>query len=307
MNLNRISKNVNHFSFLIILVSVLLISGCTESNTDNTDLTRDMLKLIEIHIDEDYLNRTNHNTIHIADVTINPDGRIDLKVIDNSQEEPIKKLETALQAIQENGTLELSYEDQMEIDGEMVWAYLSKEVLPDDPDYIYAVREALRNELIIYGLEGEIKDRNIIFIDHHIYTYGELIEGEYSGPYIDFPTYEYDIKRSTLAGRMKFDINRSIFAIYGNGFSLNGDAGSGESSALFGLYSLPYENRGVTISQIDPDETVHLEYKNESIILKPGKKWVKTTSRIDKTEKGSAELTETDTIINYGASKIVWD
>jgi len=55
---------------------------------------------------------------------------------------------------------------------------------------------------------------------------------------------------------------------------------------------------------IDSDGTVHIEYKNESIVLKCGEEWVKTTSEIDVKEfrgqKGKARLTTTDRIVNYG-------
>ncbi|MFH2028501.1 MAG: hypothetical protein ABIJ08_05155 [Nanoarchaeota archaeon] len=286
-----------------LILFAFLISGCTgpQFKIDNKNTTKYIPKLIEIYVDEDPKDPYNHKEIHIADVSVNPEGNISLVIIDKSQELYIGMLETAVQEIQGKKTLELFYEDWTEIDGKTVWAYMSKEVLPSDLNYIYALREELTMK---YGLKGEIKDRGIIFIDHQIDTYGKVIDGSYDGPMIDFPTYEYDLKTNTLDGKMNFNINMSIVAIYGNSFSLNGAAGSGASSILSGVYGLPYESRGLNILKIEPDEAVHLKYDNESIILKRGDEWVRKTSRIDKTEEGSAELTTTERIVNYGLSKI---
>lgn len=152
--------------------------------------------------------------------------------------------------------------------------------------------------------EGKLSSENFFYIDHHIHTHGELIEGKYVGLDIDFPTYFFDEKTGTLSGMIDFDNNKTLKIIYGNGISLSGVAGGGEGTRLSGVYELPYERNELKILKIDPNGTVFLEYKNESIILEGGEVWTNITSQIDTQQfgdqKGKANLIITDKIVNYG-------
>ena len=150
----------------------------------------------------------------------------------------------------------------------------------------------------------QLSPGRFVFVEHMIRVHGELIEGDYPRKMIDFPTYRFDQKTGILKGIIVFSVNESLKAVFGSGLGLSGAAGGGASTGLSGVYRLPYEEEGLRIVSIDSDGTVHIEYKNESIVLKSGEEWVKTTSEIDVKEfrgqKGKARLTTTDRIVNYG-------
>jgi hypothetical protein len=162
----------------------------------------------------------------------------------------------------------------------------------------------------------KIPSDKYVFINHYVDIYGELIEGNYVGPLIDFPTYHFDEAIGTLRGIINFDVNDTLKVIYGNGTGLGGVVGGGMATSLSGIYKLPYTD-GIKISEIDSNGTVYLEYNNESIILKSGETWVNVTSRIEilqlsgQINKAKVNVTITDKIVNYGIldkSKIlIWD
>jgi len=150
----------------------------------------------------------------------------------------------------------------------------------------------------------QLSPGKFVFVEHSIRIHGELIEGDYPRKMIDFPTYRYDRKIGILQGRIVFSVNDSLRVVFGSGLGLSGAAGGGASTGLSGVYKLPYEEEGLKILSIDSDGTVHIGYRNESIILKIGEEWVRTSSEIDVKEfrgqTGKAELTTTDRIMNYG-------
>ena len=150
----------------------------------------------------------------------------------------------------------------------------------------------------------QLSPGKFVFVEHSIRIHGELIEGDYPRKMIDFPTYRYDQKTGILRGLIGFGVNESLKAVFGSGLGLSGAAGGGAATGLSGVYKLPYEEEGLKIVSIDSDGTVHIEYNNESIVLKIGEEWVKTTSETDVKEfsgqKGKAKLTTTDRIMNYG-------
>jgi len=141
-----------------------------------------------------------------------------------------------------------------------------------------------------------------VFVEISTNTQGELIEGNYPFIYIDFPG--YFLAGGALTGQFDFTIDEALKVIYGSYESLSGCAGSGISSGLSGVYTLPYEKNGFKLLGIQPDGTAQIEYNGESIILKSGESWEKTTSKIDIKESegqsGTAKLTITDKIVNYG-------
>jgi hypothetical protein len=155
--------------------------------------------------------------------------------------------------------------------------------------------------------EWPISSDKYIFIEHHINTNRECIEGECPKLCIDFPIYffnEAENKLSVFADFLDFSINRSLKIIYGDGESLSGDAGMGIAAGLSGVYKLPYEQRGLEIVKVEPDGTSYIKYNEVLIILQSGEKWENITTRIDTKQHEhnlyKVKLTITDTIVNHG-------
>lgn len=161
--------------------------------------------------------------------------------------------------------------------------------------------------------EWPISHDKCVFIDHHINTYGECIEGECQKLCIDFGTYDFNEAENTLYFFTDFKVNRALKIVYGSGESLSGDAGMGAATGLTPIYELPYKQSDFRLSyelgdfeilNIEPDGTCHIKYNEISIILKSGEKWSNITTRVDTQEcrDGPCKLkqTITDTIVNYG-------
>lgn len=149
-----------------------------------------------------------------------------------------------------------------------------------------------------------ISSDRYLFIEYQTHIRGELIEGNYPGKMIDFPTYSFYPENRTLEGWMNFAINDSLKVIYGSGTSLSGAAGSGAASMLSGVYELPHEDEKLKILKVDSDGTAHLEYNSLPITLKSGEEWTNITTRVDvqqfDSNKGTAKLTITEKIMNHG-------
>ncbi len=150
-----------------------------------------------------------------------------------------------------------------------------------------------------------ISSDKCVFVDHHVNTNGELIEGNYQGELnIDFPTYNFNQTSKILKGEFDFEINKSLKIIYGNGKSLSGVVGAGAATGLFGVYDIPYAKGKFEIKQIDFDGTVHIQYNDSLIVLKSNEEWVNVTSEIDTQDFGEgiakANIITTDKIVNYG-------
>jgi hypothetical protein len=158
-----------------------------------------------------------------------------------------------------------------------------------------------------------ISSGKCVFVDHHINTDGQLIEGNYQGGLnIDFPTYSFNETSKILSGEFNFEINKSLKLIYGDGSSLSGVVGSGAGTCLYGIYDLPYKKGYFEIKEIKPDGTVHIQYMDSSIVLKSNAEWVVVTSETDTQDYGEgiakAMITTTDKIVNHGIiekSKII--
>jgi len=152
---------------------------------------------------------------------------------------------------------------------------------------------------------NEISSDEYVFLEHHLNTDGENLEGTYPFLYIDFPTYSFDRTTGVLAGMISFPINNSLKAVYGDGTSRSGHYGSGSGTRLSGIYSFPYENDGLRITSIEGNGTIHIKYRNSDLILKSGESWEDITTKIEiyPDLMCSIRLTETDTIINHGILK----
>jgi hypothetical protein len=153
--------------------------------------------------------------------------------------------------------------------------------------------------------DWEIKSDRCVFLEHHISTNGEIIEGNYiEGPGIDSPTFTFDSNSGILSGVMFFDINKSLKVIYGNGRSLGGVAGYGVSTSLLGIYKLPYNLENFKIENVESNGTIHFQYKDSTIVLKSKEEWLDTTTYVDiqnnSGEIAKARLTNIDRFVNYG-------
>lgn len=150
-----------------------------------------------------------------------------------------------------------------------------------------------------------ISSDKCVFVDHHVNTNGELIEGNYQGGLnIDFPTYSFDEISKILNGEFDFEINKTLKIIYGDGRSLSGVVGEGAATGLFGIYDIPYAKGKFEIKEIEFDGTVHIQYNDSLIVLKSNEEWVYVTSEIDTQDFGEgiakANIITTDKIVNYG-------
>ena len=153
--------------------------------------------------------------------------------------------------------------------------------------------------------DWEIKSDKCVFLEHHISTDGELIEGNYvEGPGIDSPTFTFDSTNKILNGVMFFEINKSLKVIYGNGKSFGGVAGYGVSTSLLGIYEIPYSLGNLKIESVETNGTIHFLYKDSTIVLKSNEEWADTTTHIDiqnnSGEVAKAILTNIDRFVNYG-------
>ncbi|MCK5368612.1 MAG: hypothetical protein KAQ62_08660, partial [Cyclobacteriaceae bacterium] len=127
-----------------------------------------------------------------------------------------------------------------------------------------------------------ISSEKCVFVDHHISTHGELIEGDYKGGLlIDFPTYDFDNSTKILKGEIDFAINKTLKIIYGDGISLSGVVGGGAATGLTGIYDLPYEHGKLKIIEMEFNGTVHFKYNDSLIVLKSNEEWGNTSSEID--------------------------
>jgi len=153
--------------------------------------------------------------------------------------------------------------------------------------------------------DWEITSDKCVFIEHHINTDGELIEGNYrEGPGYDVPTFSFDSVTGILSGHINFQTNKSLKLIFGNGRSSSGVAGTGVSTMLLGINKLPFEYDNFKITNVEVNGTIHLLYNDSIIVLKRNEEWIKLTSIIDTQnnagEIAKAKLTWTDRIVNYG-------
>jgi len=161
--------------------------------------------------------------------------------------------------------------------------------------------------------EWPISPDKYVFIEHHIHTYRECIEGECQKLCIDFPNYGFDQDTNALTILNGFKVNKALKIVYGYCESLSGDAGTGIASYLTPVNKLPYKESGfgamyspggLEVATIESDGTAHIKYNEISVVLKAGENWVNTTTKVDIREDDdnlyNVRLTIIDTIVNYG-------
>ncbi len=134
-----------------------------------------------------------------------------------------------------------------------------------------------------------------IKIEHNVASYGEVIEGDYIGPYLE------------LVMDCDYEINESLKAVY---IYTRSDGGivHGYLEKHYGVYNIPYNKYGFEIIDIYQNGEVLINFKNMEIVLGSGEEWKMSTSRIDTQSYrlgdeeifGKALFTTTYSIVNHG-------
>lgn len=149
-----------------------------------------------------------------------------------------------------------------------------------------------------------------VFIEHHIHKVGEVIEGSPGFMFIDFPMYYFNSSDRSLEVHGSMNMDDNLTAIYGDGESLSGDAGSGAATYATGVYRLPYQSGDLTILNLNSDGTAYIQYKGLNLTLYPGQSWINETSTIEENqfynttlkmnETSKINMTVSDSIKNFG-------
>lgn len=136
---------------------------------------------------------------------------------------------------------------------------------------------------------------SFIKIEHNVASYGEVIEGNYTGISL-VRVLDYDV-----------EINESLKAVY---IYTKSDGGvvHGYLEKHYGVYNIPYYKNGFEIIDIYENGAVRIHFKNMEIVLSSGEEWKISTSIIDTQSFnlgdeeifGKALFTTTYSIVNHG-------
>ena len=141
-----------------------------------------------------------------------------------------------------------------------------------------------------------------IFIERHTSTVGECVEGACPpGPMIDFPTYAFDRSTGELSGRIDFPVDDALLAVFGDGRSLQGAAGSGVATRLSPVIALPHAQEPWTLTALRGDGTISLRRGDLTLNLSPGQIWTETRHEERRGDDYLATITITERIENFGA------
>lgn len=143
--------------------------------------------------------------------------------------------------------------------------------------------------------------KSVLFIEHFTTTHGTRISGDCNPLQIDFPTYFYNSRSGYLTGRLQQPLTDSTKIIFGEGVSLQGDAGGGIASGLQLASSIPFTSNGaVKIDSISSNGTITITYKGRTILLASGESWNADTTYIEVNESCSTTTVKKDRISNFG-------
>lgn len=145
----------------------------------------------------------------------------------------------------------------------------------------------------------DVPSKKYFFVERRVHIHGVTIEGEYTGPMIDFPMYSFDSAHGILYGSITFAVNDSLVGVYGNGTSLTGSAGGGAAAGVQGIYSLPWGDDPKLIA-VHSDESVSLKRGDSLMVLGRGEAWERITTRLDTFSTGIVLFTTTEHIANFG-------
>lgn len=175
---------------------------------------------------------------------------------------------------------------------------------------IFSTALALVGLLSIYSCEKEEEemwfDNQYVFLEQHHFTQSELLEGNSSHIFIDFPTYSFDSSTGILTDYGdNVEMNKSLQIILGTGSSARGDAMSGEATVLLGIEEISGYHTDFIITKLDPNGTVYFSYKDSVMMLLPNEEWLSTSSEIkeeidDNGEIGIVKYTYINRITNWG-------
>ena len=149
-------------------------------------------------------------------------------------------------------------------------------------------------------------DNQYVFLEQHHFTQSELLEGNTSHMFIDFPTYSFDSSTGILTDYGdNVEMNKSRQIILGIGSSASGDAISGEATALLGIEDISRYHTDFIITNIEANGTVYFSYRDSVMVLLPNEEWLRTSSDIreeidDNGEIGIVKYTYTNRITNWG-------
>ncbi len=163
--------------------------------------------------------------------------------------------------------------------------------------------------LSIYSCEKDEEmwfDNQYVFLEQHHFTQSEVLEGNSSHLFIDFPMYSFDSSTGILTDYGEnVEMNKSIQMIIGIGSSASGDAISGEATTLLGIQEIPGNHYDFIITNLEANGTVYFSYRDSLMVLLPNEEWLSTSSEIkeeidDNGEIGIVKYTYTNRITNWG-------
>lgn len=175
---------------------------------------------------------------------------------------------------------------------------------------IFSTALAFVGLLSIYSCEKDEEemwfDNQYVFLEQHHFTQSELLEGNTSHMFIDFPTYSFDSSTGILTDYGdNVEMNKSRQIILGIGSSASGDAMSGEGTTLLGVQKIPGKYYDFNITNIEANGTVYFSYRDSVMVLLPNEEWLRTSTEIkeeldDNGEIGIVKYTYTNRITNWG-------
>ncbi len=164
--------------------------------------------------------------------------------------------------------------------------------------------------LSIYSCEKDEEemwfDNQYVFLEQHHFTKSELLEGNSSHTFFDFPTYSFDSSTGILTDYGdKVEMNKSLQLILGLGSSASGDALSGEGTILLGIDDISRYHTDFIITNLEANGTVYFSYRDSVMVLLPNEEWLSTSSEIkeeldDNGKIGIIKYTYTNRITNWG-------
>jgi len=119
-----------------------------------------------------------------------------------------------------------------------------------------------------------VDSNNFVFIEYIQTTEGKEISGTApKGQRIDGPTYQFNKEKKELNINRKPDFSfDTVKAVIGSGKVLKGAAGSGVSTYLKTINSLPFAVGKLTINKIDK-KGVYITHDGKNVLIQNGEEW----------------------------------
>ncbi len=151
----------------------------------------------------------------------------------------------------------------------------------------------------------ELSEGEYIFIEYQTSRSGELLEGEFPrARTINGPTYIFNSDGALYAPGLHPEEVDTMIILLARTVSLGGTEGSGVSSHLSPVASLPHKATEISLLRIGGDGSIVLNYFDDEIGIAPGQEWTSSISRTDTLSIGSAKtvirFTRRDAILHKG-------